>query len=169
MEDFIDTLDKEASEYEVLLDISKRKTPILVKGDVAVLSKITEEEQVVVDRINNIDRHRVEVLTDIATVLNKDVQTLRVPELIKILEKQPKEREKLSATYVRLKAVIDEMKLINDQNRKLVELSLDMINFDINLLESMKKGPETGDYNKRGGYRNEGIIAGGASRFDSKS
>lgn len=169
MEDFIDTLDKEDSEYSTLLEISKRKTPVIVKGDVEELSKITDEEQLVVDRISALEKRRVELLKDIATVLNKDVQTLKVPELIKLLARQPKEQQKLQDVYDRVKATATEMKRVNDQNKDLVELSLEMVEFDINVIQAMKKGPETGDYNKRGGYNDSGIIGGQFSRFDSKS
>lgn len=169
MEDFIETLNKEASEYETLLEISKRKTPVLVKGDTKALAQITDEEQVVVDRISRLEKHREEVLLDIATVLNKDVQTLKVPELIAILEKQPKEQAQLKETYARVKTVVEDMKISNDQNKKLVELSLEMVDFDINLRKAMKRGPETGDYNKSGGYREGAVMANPQSRFDSKS
>lgn len=168
MEDFIDTLNKEDSEYNVLLEISRRKTPVLVKGDVVALAAITDEEQKVVDRIGNLDRHRIEVLGDIATVLNKDVATLQIPRLLEILERQPKEREALSDVYERLKVTLKEMKLINDRNKSLIQLSLDMVQFDINLMQAANHGPETGDYNSRGGY-SSGMAAGGPSRFDSKS
>lgn len=168
MEEFIDTLDKEDSEYTILLEIAKRKTPVIVKGDIKELSKITEEEQLVVDRISVLEKKRVEVLNDMATVLNKDVQALKVPELLKILAKQPKEQEKLNQVYIRLKATAEEMKRVNDQNKKLIELSLEMVDFDINLIQAMKKGPETGDYNRSGGYSDAGMMGGGGSRFDSK-
>jgi flagellar biosynthesis/type III secretory pathway chaperone len=168
IEDFIDTLDKEDSEYKKLLEISVRKTPILVKGDVQALAAITDEEQKVVDRIGNLDRHRTEVLGDIATVLNKDVQTLKIPRILELLERQPKEREALSEVYERLKVTVGDMKRINERNHSLIRLSLDMVQFDINLMQAAKHGPETGDYNSRGAYSSQ-VSAGEYSRFDSKS
>lgn len=168
IEDFIATLDKEDSEYQALLEISQRKTPVIVKGDVESLAKITEEEQVVVDRIASLEKHRTEVLGDIATVLNKDVQTLRVPGIIELLERQPRERDALKAVYDRLKVTVEDMKLINERNRSLIQLSLDMVQFDMNLMQAAKSGPETGDYNRSGTYT-QGSMAGEPSRFDSKS
>lgn len=168
IDDFIDTLDKEDIEYRQLLEMSRRKTKIIVKGDVEGLSKITDEEQIVVERISHLDKHRVEVLTDIATVLNKDVHDLKVPDLIALLAKQPKEQGRLSEVYDRLKKTVEQMKAVNDQNRNLINLSLDMVQFDMNLIQAMKRGPETGDYNSSGGYSDSGMM-GGRSRFDSKS
>lgn len=168
IEDFIDTLNKEDSEYNTLLEISRRKTPVIVKGDTQALAKITAEEQTVVDRIGNLDRHRAEVLNDIATVLNKDVQTLKIPQLLELLERQPKERKALSEIYEKLKKTVEEMKVINERNRSLIQLSLDMVQFDINLMQAAKHGPETGDYNRSGAY-SYGGGSGEPSRFDSKS
>ena len=48
MQVLIDTLDKEQKEYVTLLDLSKRKTPIIVEGNVEKLQTITDEEQVVI-------------------------------------------------------------------------------------------------------------------------
>ena len=168
IEDFIDTLTKENEEYQTLLEISGRKTPIIVKGDVESLAKITDEEQMVVDRITVLDKHREEVLTGIACVLNKDVQTLKVPELIKLLDRQEKEKQALSQIYEKLKVTVEEMKTINERNKGLIQLSLEMIQFDMNLMQAASSGPETGDYNRNGAY-SQGSFPAGASRFDSKS
>ena len=45
MENLIDVLDRESTEYEALLQLSQRKTPIIAGGDLAELQKITDEEQ----------------------------------------------------------------------------------------------------------------------------
>ena len=107
MEDFMDVLDKENSEYTFLLGLSRRKTQIIVKGDIEELQKITDEEQVVVDRIAHFDRHREEVLNDIATVINKDVKTLKIVNLVQLLEKQPKEQKQLSLIHDKLKETLN--------------------------------------------------------------
>ena len=44
MENLIDVLDRESTEYEALLQLSQRKTPIIAGGDLAELQKITDEE-----------------------------------------------------------------------------------------------------------------------------
>ena len=45
MENLIDVLDRESAEYEALLQLAQRKTPIIAGGDLAELQKITDEEQ----------------------------------------------------------------------------------------------------------------------------
>ena len=43
IEELIDTLNKENSEYEKLLELSKRKATVIVSRDIAALEKITDE------------------------------------------------------------------------------------------------------------------------------
>ena len=82
MENLIDVLGRESTEYEALLQLSQRKTPIIAGGDLAELQKITDEEQELVSRIHNLDRQRAGVTADIADVLNRDVKELKLPNLM---------------------------------------------------------------------------------------
>ena len=73
MENLITILGSLCDEYDNLLGLSTQKTPVIVSGNLEELSKITDEEQIVVSRINQLDRKRQEVVRDIANVVNKDV------------------------------------------------------------------------------------------------
>lgn len=174
MEDFISTLEQEEKYYVQLLEVVKRKTPVIVKGDLEGITAITREEQPLVDKIGNLDKHRLEVLTDISIVLNKKEEDLTIPNIISLLQKQPAQQKQLSEVYDRLRVVISEMKRINEQNKNLIELSLDMVQFDLDLIRASKKAPETNDYTKRGGYSNAGLSyergysGGAAGGFDAK-
>ena len=100
MEEFMDVLSKEDSEYQILLELSKKKTPIVIKGDIQELQKITDEEQVVVDRVSRLDKKREEILNDIANVINKDVETLKIPVLAEMLKGRPEEVKKIGRAHV---------------------------------------------------------------------
>ena len=71
MENLIDVLERENTEYANLLALSLRKTPVIVSEDLKELAKITDEEQIIVSRINHLDTERNETINDIANVLNK--------------------------------------------------------------------------------------------------
>ena len=58
MENLIEVLGTESREYESLLGLSRRKTPEIVSGNLEELAKITDEEQIVVERINHLDKKR---------------------------------------------------------------------------------------------------------------
>ncbi len=167
MQVLIDTLDTEEKEYVALLELARKKTPIIVEGDIEKLQTITDEEQIVVDRISALDRQRETAMNDIAEVINKDVTTLKLSYLIDMLDKRPKEREALARVHDRLKATIGELRLVNDQNKVLIEQSLDIVNFNLNLVKSMRQAPETGNYTRNAGIAGD-YMGGSAGGFDAK-
>ena len=48
VENLIDLLEQENSEYEKLLELSMKKTPVIIEGDISKLEEITDEEQIIV-------------------------------------------------------------------------------------------------------------------------
>jgi len=168
MENLIETLDKENEEYELLITLSREKTPILIKGDLDALSEITEREQVVVARIQNLEKKRIQVMKDICEVTNHKDQELKLTDLIEMMASRPKEKTALTEVHDKLKTTLYNMKMVNEQNRELIQNSLEVVQFEMNLLQSMKRAPETADYNK-GAYSVGNIMGSGTKRFDSKS
>ncbi len=167
MENLIVILGDLCDEYENLLGLSTQKTPVIISGNLEELSKITDEEQIVVSRINQLDRKRQEVVRDIANVINKDVEDLKLDSIIQMLEPRPTEQQKLAVVYDRLKDVVTREKRVNEQNRQLITSALEMVQFDINMLQAMKTAPETANYNK-GAYSAGSVIGVDRSGFDAK-
>ena len=58
MENLIDVLNKESSEYEVLLGLSQKKTPVIIAGDLEALQQITDDEQRIVTKVTSRMRNR---------------------------------------------------------------------------------------------------------------
>lgn len=167
MENLIEVLNKQYTEYERLLVLSEQKTPVIVKGDLENLAKITDEEQNVVAIVNQYDKEREEVMKDIANVINKDVEGLKINDLARMLSSRPEEQRMLTEIQDKLRSVAVRMKRVNEQNKELLENSLEMIAFDMNLLQAMKQAPETANYN-RGAY-NVGTTMGDLpGKFDAK-
>lgn len=167
MENLIEVLNLESKGYEELLELSQRKTPIIVKGDLSSLQRITDEEQELVSRINNLDKKRVEVTADIANVLNKDVATLRLDNLVDMLEARPAEQKVLAQAHDRLRTVVYNLQQVNEHNSELLKNALEMVEFEMNILQAAKQAPETANYNK--GACNSGDTIGVNSRgFDAK-
>lgn len=167
MENLIMTLDGLCEEYENLLGLSTRKKPIIISGNLEELSKITDEEQIVVGRINHLDRKRQEVVRDIANVVNRDVEDLKLENIIQMLEPRPAEQQKLAEVYDRLKEAVRREKQMNEQNRDLIVNALELIEFDINMFRAMKAAPQTANYDK-GAYSTGSVIGVGRSEFDAK-
>lgn len=168
IENLISVLEQESTEYEVLLGLSMKKTPVIVKGDLQALQQITDEEQAVVNKISHLEHKRTEAMKDIANVTNRDVNDLKLTNLIQMLESRPAESQKLAAVHDKLKEVVRNMKRINEQNGELIQHSLEMVAFDMNLLQAMKTAPETANYNK-GAYSTGNVIGVDRGSFDAKS
>jgi len=167
MENLIDVLEKECSEYEGLLGLSQKKTPIIVSGDLERLQQVTDEEQTAVNRVTSLEKKRAEVTADVANVLNKDVKTLKLTDLIEMLASRPSEQKALATAYDRLQVSVRELKRVNEQNKELLDNCLEMVTYEMNLLQSMKSAPETANYN-RGAYNTGNTMGVSAGGFDAK-
>ena len=117
--------------------------------------------------IQKLERDRMSVMKDIAEVTNRNDEELKLTDLIELMGNRPDEQRKLREVHDKLKTTLDEMRMINDRNRELLKSSLDMVEFEINLLQSMKQAPETADYNKNA-YSTGTIMGSGTKRFDTK-
>lgn len=167
MENLMDVLDKESREYEGLLELSMKKTPVIIKGDLEQLQKITDEEQELVSRVHNLDKRRIATTADIANVLNKDVEQLKLPDLIQMLAARPEEQKRLARSHERLQNAVHGLQKVNEQNRELIANALELVEFDLTVVQSMKTAPETANYDK--GAYNSGSTIGVTSRgFDAK-
>lgn len=165
IEELIDTLDKENTEYEALLELSTQKTGIIVKDDIAGLNEMIAKEQVHLDKIANLDKKRIEVINDIAIVLNKDVNTLTVKGVINLLEGQKEEQQQLARVHDRLKKTLRSVEAVNEMNKGLIEEALELINFNINYINGLSQIPETANYTKDA-YNQSQI---GIATFDKKN
>lgn len=167
MEALIEVLKNENQEYKNLLELSMKKTPAIVSDDVKALAQITDEEQIIVSRINHLDNQRNDAVNDIANVLNKDVTKLKIADLIKMLAARPQEQAELASVFDELRRNVHAVKRVNEQNRELIESALEMVQFNMQVLQSMNKAPETANYN-RGACSTGDVIGTVNKAFDAK-
>ena len=166
IDELISVLNKENIEYEKVLAYATEKTSIIVKGDVTALQEIMSKEQAILDDIANLERKRSEVTKDIADVLNRDVKELTVSRLVELLGTQQNEKEALEKVHTKLKTTIDRLITVNETNKVLINDSLNIIDFEINLYKGLKMAPQTANYGKGTGYSGQyGTVSGG---FDAK-
>ena len=77
------------------------------------------------------------------------------------------DRNLIPVLHDTLKETMAHMKRVNEQNRELLQNSLEMVQFEMNLLQSLKTAPETADYNSNA-YSTGTIMGSGTKRFDAK-
>lgn len=167
MENLIEVLEQQSVTYAGLLELSKQKTPFIVEGDLENINRITDEEQVWLSKLASLEKKRTEVMKDIACVLNKDVATLKITNLVEMLSARPQEAALLAAARDSLAKLVRELQLVNERNKELIDHSLRLVEFDLTLLQSMKAAPTTANYD-RGAYNTGSMMGVGTSSFDAK-
>ena len=167
METLIEVLGQECDAYDELLALSQKKTQVIASANLENLQKITDDEQEAVGRVNHLDKRRMEVTTDIANVLNRDVESLKLSKLVELMAARPEEQAKLAQARDGLQNAVQELRRINEQNKDLLESALGMVEFELNLLQATKTAPETANYTKNA--YNSGAQMGVTSKgFDAK-
>ena len=166
MEDLIDCLEQEEKEFSRLLTLSRKKTPVIVNNKVNELEKITDEEQIIVSSITSLESKREAVTKDIAEVINKDVEELKLTTLIDLMSNQPKDRTRLSNIHDKLSATVREVRQVNENNAELIKHSLEMVNFDLSIFQAMRQAPQTANYGRSA--TNVGETLGTVDGFDAK-
>ena len=148
IDELIDILEKEYEVYQQLIPIANEKTQVIVKNDLTSLQEITGKEQSAVDRINSYERKREAVMLNIKTVINRKAQEFNLKTLIELMEKQPKEQKALSIIHDNLKDTIQNLIEINSRNKHLIQQSLEMIEFNMNFIQSTRMSPGNNTYTK---------------------
>ncbi len=146
IENLITTLTQENDEYQKLLALSIEKTGIIVEGNHEALTAMVEKEQEVVGRINSLEKKRAEATKDIATVLGRNPKTLTLSNLEELLSSQKEECSAIKSIHDRLSDTMKRMVSVNDNNKALLKESLEMVEFEMNLVQSLKHAPSTANY-----------------------
>ena len=166
IEELIMVLGDEEKIYSEIIPIAEKKTQIIVNNDLQSLNSITEEEQELLGKISKLEKKRQEVIRNIGIVMNKKESELNFVTIIELLKGQEKEQEELRKLHDKLKRTIDILSTLNERNQMLIKQSLEMIDFDINLMQSLRTSPGVGQYNIASEVEMQGMKSG---MFDAKS
>ena len=167
IDSLIEVLENISTEYENLLGLSMKKTPVIVAGDLNQMAVITDDEQLIVSKINKLDVQMQKTLKEIADVINTDVSELDLKVIIGFMGPKPVEQQKLAVVYDKLKSVVLQVARINDQNGELIKDALEMVQFEMNILQAAKAAPETANYD-RSAYNSGSVIGVAAKGFDAR-
>lgn len=165
MEELLEVLGEEEKQYQELIELADVKSQAIIKADIDKLGEVTTQEQNAASTLLNLSNKRARVLDDMATVLGKDPAKMTINKMIGYLENQPEEQKKLSERRDRLLEAGTQMQRLNQQNETLLKQALEMVEFDLTLLRSMRQAPETANYNKNA-YNTGDLL--GSSGFDAK-
>ncbi|GMB09136.1 flagellar protein FlgN [Thermolongibacillus altinsuensis] len=154
----IKLLEKHVKLHKGLLELAKKKTEALKKGDMEALSEMMKEEQTYIAAINQVERERIRVVE--AMVGKEDERTLTA--CISLAEGT--ERATLEKLRDDLTAVISELKNVNQLNQQLTQQSLEFVNV---MLDMLMPQPQNVNYAAPNRVPNSYEV--GRSLFDSKA
>lgn len=160
MDEFISVLEKENEVYQDLTQLSKLKTDAIVYSRVDDLNRITEAEQEVMGELMKLEKRRTAVRNEMSKILRVPAESLTLLSMANMFEKRPEDKKKLLDLRERLRLTLIEVAKINKENEALLKQSMDLLEYDMNLIRSTRVAPTTANYNKDA-YSTETILPGG--------
>ena len=165
MEELITTLHSEFAAYQEMLPVVEKKTQAIISNDLQQLQQITDLEQEAIGKINTLEQKRTGIIANIAVVLNKKASELTLPVLIGLLDRQPKEQRELEELHKNMLELLKRLSEVNGHNKNLIEQSLEMISYNMNLIQSARIVPGN-NYTKNAGQWD--MTASQTGMFDAK-
>lgn len=146
MEELIITLNEEDAVYRRLIPVEQEKTRAVIANDLKALEDITIREHDLVDQTSALEVRRERIAVDIATVLGMNPKTITLKEIIATLKNQPKDQKELQEVHDRLRRTVMQLQDINTQNKELLKESMDMLEFNMNVIRSTRMSSGSSNY-----------------------
>ena len=146
MEELITTLNEEDAVYRRLIPVEQEKTRAVLTNDLEALEDITTREHDLVDQTSALETRRERIAVDIATVLGMNPKTITLKEIIEALKNQPKDQRELQEVHDRLRRTVMQLQDINTQNKELLKESMDMLEFNMNVIRSTRMSSGSSNY-----------------------
>jgi len=160
MEQLIGVLSDQLPNYDALISLSELKKDIIVANNAEALQKITSEENTIVGRAQKLDKNRMALMHEIGIVLNITDTAYTLTDLCELIKGQD-EYDTLLGLIETSREKLDALREINNQNKELIQNSLDYIDFSVNVMRSQVH-PDKQFYNTSGDE-----IAPGSGFFDA--
>lgn len=167
IENLITELNEEYVLYEQLLQVSMEKTGAIVSNSLERLSETTQKEQILADSVASVEKRRRETMENVASILGKHPDEVKVMDVVEFLSGQPEFHDPLLEINEKLAKLVRRIREVNSHNQNLLQEALAMIEYNINLLQNLDRAPETAEYSKDM-FKGNGAYAGDApaGRFD---
>ena len=147
VERLIDLLCHHLQAHRALAEVLEEKEKAVTALELAELDGILERERALINRIGDLDTHRLELTTVIAQLIGHDKpQALRISGIVPFVS-QPL-ADSLVEIRDDLRDVADRIEKVQDRNRTLVSHSLDHIHLFLSVLSGVD--PKLKDYSPTG-------------------
>lgn len=129
----MDTLRQQQDLYKELLALEQGKKPLIVGNDILGLNVLTQKEKLLLANADKLEATRNLLTSRYFKEIGFRYRSGILSDLIKSVS-NPDEKEELTRLHTELTGLLNELKHVNDLNQKLIQQSLDFINFSINLM-----------------------------------
>ncbi|MEG6570391.1 flagellar protein FlgN [Thermoanaerobacterium thermosaccharolyticum] len=127
--DLIDVLNGEMLLYKDLLDISSKKTDVIIHGKIQELDNMTKVEGSIICRLSKLEEEREKILSGY-----DDTGEITISELCKMLpEDDSKKLKKIQKEFESLLKALNDR---NELNKSLLQQSIEYVNYSIGLISS---------------------------------
>lgn len=131
VEQLKEVLKQEIIEYKNMLDLSIKKTDIIIGGHIKKLEKITEQEQNIIMKIGKLEDIRENIVYNIHNNLNLEDE----PDMSNIkTHLDDEDRNFIEGQKEQLLKILKELKEKNTLNGTLINDSLEYINLNMDIL-----------------------------------
>jgi FlgN protein. len=127
-------LENETILYSQILNLGNKKTDIIIKGKINELSVLAEQEQDIVSKLSKLELEREKITLTINKELSLPDRERTLSQILSSINSD--HAAILSKTQNKLLNIIKQVKRVNDENGKLINNSLEYIEFSINVLSN---------------------------------
>ena len=139
-ERLIDLLKRELSLYSELMESASQKKIFIIDNDIEAIRCVTARENSLIGKLQRTERECRTLVSDISKHLCIPANDLTLAVLISRVN-ELSVQEQLNCLRVRLRAEMDKLKVLNEQNKALINHNLEYIEFTMNLIRSSVSGP----------------------------
>ena len=140
MERLIKLLQMQLALYNELLEIAQQKKEFIVKNDIGSMKIITSHENSLINKIQKTEQELRELILKIAKSPSVSTNELTLAELINSIN-ESNEKRQLNSLRKSLRSSMDEVKALNERNQKLINQSLEYMDYILNLFRNSVSGP----------------------------
>ena len=139
-ERIIEILRTQLALYRELLESSRQKKLYLLNNDIESIRRATTQENRLIGSLQRSEREREKAVSDIAARLRIPLTGLTLAKLTSHINDIPVKRQ-LDSLRLQLRAGMDELKSVNEENKALIDQSLEYIDYNMNLLRNSVSDP----------------------------
>lgn len=150
IKELLEILKKELDIYQELLKVSNEKTDIVKEDKTSELDQLVRQEEILIAKVVELEKKRIRILKEICVNLRLKEESISISDLSQYVD----EKQELLEMKEKITKTLKELKRANELNTKLVENSLEYINFSVNLATGADK--ESITYEQKGQTNTKG-------------